>query len=264
MSMKLTLLEIVQDILDAMNSDQVSSISDTVESQQVARIVRGVFYEISGNRDWPHHRVLDQLSSVSDTSRKTHLQIPEIIRKVTSVRYNKRKSSDTRDKFEDVEYMHPDAFLRHTNSRNESESNVEYQTDASGVQIKVRTDISPQYWTSFDDEYIVMDNIDTGVDTTLQGSKTQILGYRDPTWTHEDTHTPDLPSEAFPGLVAEAKSTAFAHIKEVVSEKAEQQAQRQRRWLARKSGKVTHGVPRVSYGRKRGHALKRNPLLDKN
>lgn len=261
MSMKMSVLEIVQDILTSMNSDAVNSISDTVESQAVAQIVKTVYFEMMANRNWPHLKELDQLESVSDTARKTHLKLPVTVRELESFKYNKRKSTDTKDKFEDVTYKYPTDFLDIVNARNESESNIEYQTDASGVQIKVYTDRAPQYWTSFDDEYIVTDAIDTSVDTTLNGSKTQILCYKDPTWTHEDTFVPDLPSEAFPSLLSEAKSTAFIDVKEVANEKAEQKATRQRRWLSRKAWRAHGGIRTPNYGRKQ---RSQSSLFDKN
>jgi hypothetical protein len=41
---KMTLLEIVQDVLNDMDSDEVNSISDTVEATQIANICRSVYY----------------------------------------------------------------------------------------------------------------------------------------------------------------------------------------------------------------------------
>ena len=53
--MKYTLLEIVQEILSDMDSDEVNSIDDTVESQQVASIVRSAYMAIMSNRNWHTH-----------------------------------------------------------------------------------------------------------------------------------------------------------------------------------------------------------------
>ena len=41
--MKFTLLEMVQEILSDMDSDEVDSIEDTVEAEQVATIVRSTY-----------------------------------------------------------------------------------------------------------------------------------------------------------------------------------------------------------------------------
>lgn len=51
---KLTLLDIVQDILSDMDSDTVNSITDSVESLQIAQIVKTTFFEIITEGEWPH------------------------------------------------------------------------------------------------------------------------------------------------------------------------------------------------------------------
>ena len=59
--MRMTLLEIVQDVLNDIDSDNVNSIRDTVESEQVAAIVKSCYFEMIGNRNWPHLKKLFQL-----------------------------------------------------------------------------------------------------------------------------------------------------------------------------------------------------------
>ena len=51
-----TLLDITQEILSEMDSDDVNSISDTVESEQVANIVITVYRDMMSNRNWPHQK----------------------------------------------------------------------------------------------------------------------------------------------------------------------------------------------------------------
>jgi hypothetical protein len=110
--------------------------------------------------------------------------------------------------------------------------------------------MSPSFWTSFDDDYIVCDSYDAQVDDTLQSSKTQVLAYMEPLWVHNDTAVPDLPSEAFPALLEEAKSTAFLVLKQMANQKAEAKAQRQQRWLSRKAWRTHGGVRYENYGRR--------------
>ena len=49
--MKKTLLQIVQNILSDLDSEDVNSISDTVEAMQIARVVENTFYNIVATRD---------------------------------------------------------------------------------------------------------------------------------------------------------------------------------------------------------------------
>lgn len=252
---KLTLLEIVQDIANDLETDSITSIADTVESIQIAQIVKTTYFEMMANRNWPHLKTTLQLTDPASSSVPTHMLVPLVVKEVKSVAYNKRKSTDTKDKYDFVLWMEPEDFLYKINQRDSSASNIDTVTDTGGIDLFIRNDKAPEYYTSFDDEYIVMDSYDSAVDTNyLLGSKTQVIGYSSPTWTHSDSFTPDLPEEAFPALVEEAKSTAFVVLKQQANEKAEQKAGRQHRWLARKAWKTHGGVKYSNYGRKK-HSL---------
>ena len=248
---KMTLLEIVQDIANDLDTDEINSIEATVESIQIAQIVKTTYFELIANRNWPHLRKTSRINGLADVNTPTHLQVPSDVKEITYFSYNKRSESDpTRDKFEEVEYLYPDDFLRRTNSRNVNNSNVDRITELGGSYIYILNDRHPQYYTSFDDDYIVCDSYNSNLEATLQSSNTQIIAYVDPTWTHDDSFTPDLPSEAFPLLLEESKSTASLVIRQMANEKSEQKSRRQNRWLARKDWKVKGGVRYPDYGRK--------------
>ena len=251
---KLTLLEITQDILNSMDSDQVSTITETIESDQVAQIIKTTYYELLDRRDWPHLKELFQLT-VATASQPTHMLIPDTIVEVREVRYNKIKDGETRDRYELIEYLHPEDFLRHINSRNSDASNIDSITDDSGVTLLIVNDKQPEFYTSFDDETLVFDAYnatDEGAGTEyLKDTKTQCFGLRQPTWTADDSFVPDLPIEAFSLLVAEAKAVAQFQVRQFVDQKAEQQAQRQRFRMSRKSWKAHKQDRYPDYGFKR-------------
>lgn len=247
--MKQTLLEIVRDILNDMDSDDVNSLQDTVEALQVAQIVKTCYFEMIGNRNWPHLRRLTQLEHSGDTERPTHLRVPDNIKELVFFRYDKTNDEENKIEYADVKYKHPDEFLRLTSSRNSTTNNVRTVTDYSGVPLIIIDNRAPMYWTSFDDEYMVCDSYDKTLDDTLKKSKTQALMYINPVWVHTEDAVPDLPVEAFPALIAEAKSTSFLAVKQMANEKAEQKAVRQQRWLSRKAWKAHGGVRYDNYGR---------------
>lgn len=263
MSYKMNLLEMVQDILNDMNSDEVNSISDTTESEQVAQILRTTFYELMSNKRWDHLETLTRLENVSDLDRPNYLKIPDNIEDITLLKYNKRKSTDTRDRYEDVHFLHPDEFLDRVNANNSSASNVSSITDDSGVIFYVRNNLAPTFWTTFDNVHVVFDSYDSGVDTTVQSSKVQAKGLKDPEWVHDDCFIPDIPGKVFPGFLAEAKSTAFEVIKQAFSNKSEQKAFRQRTYMSQNSGKVKTNVRTPDYSRK-PKGSRRSGLFDKN
>lgn len=250
--MKKTLLEIVRDILNDLDSDEVNSIDDTTESQQVANIVKACYENMISNRTWPHLRKLIQIDSAGDIAKPTHMRIPETMHEMELFKYDVRKQSDAVGKvvMKEIRYKYPDEFLRYVSQRNTDNESTEAITDYSGSKILILNNVAPSYWTSFDDDYIVCDSYDKTVDDTLKKTKTQVLAYMDPVWVHLDDAVPDLPSDAFAALVEEAKSTAFVALKQMANEKAEQKARKQDRWLARKDWRTNGGVRYDDYGRK--------------
>lgn len=247
---KMSLLEIVQSIHNDLDLDEINSIDDTVESQQVAQIVKGSYYAMLGNRNWPHTRRVTQLEGVGNTLRPNYLKIPSTWKQMDSFSYDKSKITDTSIKIDSVTYKEPDDFLRFVSLRNSSNTNVKTVTDTSGVRLLILKDVAPTYWTSFDDQYIVCDSYDDAVNSTLVGSKTQCMAYVEPSWTMTDDFIPDLPSEAFVALVEESKSTASLDLKQAANQKAEQRSVKQQRWLSRKAWTAAGGVDYPDYGRK--------------
>lgn len=248
--MKMTLLEIVQDILNEMDSDIVNSITDTVESEQVAQIVKTCYFEIITKRNWPHLRKLFQLDHVGVITKPNYLRLPSLIKEMEYFKYESQKQETDAIDLKAIIYKYPDEFLNIVSRRDSKDSTVETVLDFSGTKLLIKNNTAPTYWTSFDDEYVVTDSYNKSVDDTLKSSKSQCFGFILPTWTHTDTFIPDLPAEAFPALLAESKSTAFVAVKQMVNQKVEQKANRQQRWLSRKSWSAEGGVRYPDYGRK--------------
>lgn len=259
---RMTLLEIVQSILSDMDDDNVNSISDTPESLQVASIVKDSFYDIINRRDWEHLKQLLLLDSVSDTAKPNYLKLPDNVNELEFIQYNKRKSTDTRDRFEEVEYLAPDHFLMRQNGLNESNSSITQITDFTGVKFNIYNDRGPTYWTSFDDEYIVFDAYDSVVEATMQGSKSQCRAVVEPSWSPVDTFVPDLPQEYFTLLLEEAKSVSFLNLKQVMNEKSEQKSRRHQRRLSQKGWRAKSSQSWPNYGRKTRYK-NHNPYIDK-
>ena len=247
--MKRDLLDMVQEILSEMDSDEVDSIDDTVESEQVVSILKSSYYAMMSNRDWPHLRRSIQIEGIGDTTKPTHMRVQDNVKELCFIKYNKEKDGATKKDYSGVDYLQPDKFLHKTNQEDSSSAVVDTITDTGGIEVLVRNDRSPSYYTSFDDEYIVFDSYDNAVDTTLQEAKVQSMAYVVPAWTSSDTFIPDLPDDAFTALVEEAKSRAMLRLKQQPDSKAEQEAGRQNRWLARKARRVNGGIQYPNYGR---------------
>lgn len=248
--MKYTLLEIVQKIHSDLAFDAVNSIGDTDESVRVASIAEQVFFEMISQRDWPHTKKLGRALSTSDTTKRTQLLLPETLSRLDWITYNRRRATDTRDKYEGLTYKTPDDFLLLSNSLDSGNSNVEANTTYDGATYYIWTDRPPTFYTSFDDNTIVLDSVDLAVESTVQGIHSQISYHRSPVWDTSDDFVPDLPDEAFPGYMAEVRSVTAVLIKEVQDAKAEQQSTRQRRRLSNQAWRTHDGFSRPDYGRR--------------
>jgi hypothetical protein len=241
----------VQDILSSMSSDEVNSVDDTFEATQVANIIRSVFYSMVSNRNWPQHRRLIQVDSSGDAQLPTHMYLQEEIKEIVFVNYDKQRKVDNgKMVFKPIKYLDQDDFMRVLNMRNQLESNISTIIEpVSQVPLLIRNDIPPTYYTSFDEKSLVFDSYDKEMDDIMQKHKIQVYAYVMPEFLLQDRFIPDLPSEAFMALLEESKSRAFMEVKQQANQKAEQESQRQQKWLSRKAWTVKGGIRFPNYGR---------------
>lgn len=222
---KMTLLEMVQNIASAIESDEISSITDTTESLQIAEVIKETFYEQFNNIMVPEFRGLIQLDDVSDLTRPNYLKVPADVNKIEWIKYKDFRNSD---KFTDVQYIEPDDFLERQLQYHSTSGNVFLTTDPSGITYYITNNGRPQFYTMFDDNYIVFNRFDADSENTVESSNTIAFGWKTPEFEMEDDYIPPIDGNLFPLLLAEAKSTCFINLKQISSSKEEQRARRQR------------------------------------
>lgn len=245
--MKQTLLEIDQDILSSMDSDEINSISDTVESLQVVKIIKTVYNDIISRGGSQFHRTPFTLTASGDITKPTLMTKPDGIINIDWVKYNTRQVSDTDPVWADIEFVPIEEFMIRTHQLNPSEAYVSSFTElvnGYSVVFNFRNDTAPCYYTSYDDNNLVFDAHDSVVDTTLQTSKTMCFGARDLTFVEADTFVPELPADQFSLLLNEAKSLAWAELKQVPHAKAESTAKKNWSHLA----KTRRHIPTGKFG----------------
>jgi hypothetical protein len=258
--MKLTLLELTQNILSALNSDEVNSIGDTVESKQVAECIRTSYFNMQGRYDLPEHNQLFQLIPSDNVSLPTVMTKPIGINRIDWVKYYNELSPyavDTANEFihdldvdlegspptvppppayGDVHILDHRHFIDMVNEFNPLEGDVltyslVVQNEASSTPntftLQCKTDKVPEYCCVLQNYYIIFDSYDSSVDNTLQGNKTMVSGWVLPQFTMEDTAFVDLDDAQYPLLLNEAKSLAFLELKQMPHAKAEQEVNRQ-------------------------------------
>ena len=247
---KMSLLEMTQDILSDMDSDEVNSINGSVESLQVAQIIKTTYYNIIDGKDFPWLRELFQLDASATNLKPVYLKLPETVIDIDWVKYNCRKVTDTKDQYKKIIYKTPEDFLEIIDVRNSNDENIQVVVDNSGIKLNIFNDRAPTYFTSFDDEVLVFDAYDKDIDDTLQNAKSQCYGKRSVTFIMSDTFIPDLPVQMFSYLLSEAKSVCFATLKQMANVKAEQASQTQRRRMSQEAWRIKNGISYPHYGRK--------------
>lgn len=214
---KLTLLQMTQKILTAMDSDYVDDISDTEESLQVVDIIEDTYYELMSQRDWNHLKnpvVLE--APTAPATDKTTLKIPETVAEIKDVRYDCREEAGDPVNYKVVTYKHPDEFTDMMFRLTSTDSNVESLTViGSTTPLLVENDRAPRFWTSFDDEHIVFDAYDSSLESQIDPSKSIVYAVTIPVFdSGTNSYTPDCPITMFPTLLAESKRACFIYLKQ--------------------------------------------------
>lgn len=225
---KKTLLELTQDILSNMDSDEVNSISDTIESLQVASVIRQTYYDIVDEQGLPSTGSVVNLTGLGDTDTPTHMMLPESVSDIEWIKYDNRLESSDPYSYATIIFKCPEEFLNICNSRDRTDTD-NYQTVMynANTPIVVAKNSGPSFWTSFDDEYIVFDAYNSDIDATLQTSKCVCFGHIRPELDLDDDAIPDLPENLFSYLQAKAESTCKANNQKL-DQKAEQRENRLR------------------------------------
>lgn len=226
--MKYTLLEMTQLIQSSMDSEAVASINDTPESLQVANVIKTVYYDLVSRSNLPEDYNLFNLTATS-ASTPVVMTLPTTYDNLISIRYNVEDLIDTDQQWRSMKYWTLADFQDRMYRLNESESNIatfNLTINGSTVPVLYWTDRHPTCYTTYDDNTILFDSLDTTVDTFLSAVKTQGYGRRLKTFTMSDSFIPDMDEDQFQLLLQEAKSLAWAELKQSQHQKAEQSARR--------------------------------------
>lgn len=245
-----TLLSIVQDVMSDASMDEVDSISDTVDSLQVANIVRGVWQEVIALADMPKHASFGQLDATS-TSTPTVLSIPTGVVSLSDVAYDSRSALTDPVNYVTLTYVEPQEFFRRTNGLDEDETEVELVSHSSGVTYKVMNDRNPTFYTVYNNRYILCNAYLNTLDTNLQQAKTRAMMVTEPTFSLTDGYTIDLDITLMSLLKEKSKARVFSRLKQTRDADAERSARRLEIRAQTTKDRLRGGVSYPNYGRKR-------------
>lgn len=229
---KMTLLEMVQNIASALETDEVNSITDTTESLQIAEVIKETFYELFTNTDIPEMQGMVRLESVSSLDSPNYLKIPDGISKINSLRYKEFTSGQ----YFELKYVNPEIFIEHSFKIDPSLYTTGYVSTVdpdSGITYYVANNGPPAFYTIFGDKYVAFNSFDSAVENTVQGDNSIVFGQKNVEFNLDDAFVPPLDANLFPLLLAESKSVCFINQKQITSSKEEIRARRQKRKFQR-------------------------------
>lgn len=254
--MRYTLLEMVQTVLSALDSDEVNSIGDTIESQQVANLIKNVYYDMIGDIALPEHETVFQLNASLDADKPTVMTVPENVITLREVRYNTASLDEPEVNYVKMEYVPIPEFLSRTQPLRTAVDNVGSQQVSMGIDsytFYYETDKAPSYYTTADDNTLIFNSYDDTVDTTLQNSKTMCFGPVYPSFSMDNDFVPDLDPSQFSLLINKSKVRAFNELKQTQNNEAAAETRRQKIIIQkrkRKTPDVTEVEKVTRFGRK--------------
>ncbi len=243
--MKYTLLEMTQTVLSSMDSDEINSIDDTPESKQVVQIIKTVIDDLTSRGDLASNKTPFNLVPSGDVLKPVLMHKPSTIDRVEWIKYNCLDAEDIDPVWNDMRYLPIEDFIIFTHQYNVSENNVDsfdYTSDGFTFTFNFRNDTAPQYYTSFNDSDIIFDAYDSEVDATLQASKTLCFGSKRTNFEEVDEFVPNLLPQQFALVINEAKSLAWAELKQMPHAKAEVSSRRNWRHLQKTRQTVPDGT----------------------
>lgn len=227
--MKYTILDLVQTIASSMDSDEVNSISDTVESMQIAKCVRTAYFNIINRANLPENYSIKNLEASGDITKPVIMYIPDDVAEIMWIKYDSYTATQPDMNMQLIKFLDLKDFLDRMDMMDPSANNVNSFTQTSGTDsytVVHWTDRAPQYYTTTDDRTLIFDAYDSAVDSTLQGSKTRAYCKLIIPFLMEDTFIPEMDEPQFDLLLNEAKALAWTELKQSPNPKAEQYAKR--------------------------------------
>jgi len=252
--MRYTLLELTQSILRSMESDEVSSISETQEASDVVDIIKECYFDIVGQNNLKEHEGVFKLDASGDNLKPTLMIVPSQVARVDSLRYNIGDLANP--DWKPLYYVDNDEFLFYQSGLDADESTVSTMTvpiNSTNLVLKFENNRFPAVYTIFDETLVVFDAVDLVEETTLTQVRSLGHGLIIPIFTRTNAFIPDLDPRQFQLLLQDAKATAHVELKQAVNPKAEQKYRRNQ-ILAQKTrndnAKKDSSQRRKTYGRK--------------
>ena len=220
--MQKTLLKMVQDTLSLMDSDEVNSISDTIESEQIAVCYRTIYDQIVTEYGVPSKNKTIRIGATDDsTNGKTRLFLNHALMSIDTIQYDNRSAASDPPLYREATVLTNREFLDKTINLDTSGSTLLEQTwPNTDIKFGVYNNKAPKYVTLVEERILIFDAYDSDVDSSnLLESKSRVSGEVSDALTIDDTTNVTLPGELLNLLETNATELAFDLYKQTTPAK---------------------------------------------
>jgi hypothetical protein len=247
-----TLLQVVTEVAENVNSDEVTSLTNTsIEVDDIRKICLRTLEDIALRNEWEFLK--DRPLQLLAGTNVIELAIPTTVQRVQTVKY-RHVVAGVQSGFTTLQYMHPDDFLHRLQNNNPAEAQYDTVTLTGGAELYPANNKHPRFWTSFDEKNIVFDSYDSAENASgVEAGDSAILAtiYLDFTGSNVETWVAPIPESMFQLWVQEASADASVKLRQTEDPREERKARRSYVQQIRKEP-VTNkdsGSKEVDYGR---------------
>jgi len=241
-----TVLELVNDILNEGDMDPVDTWNETIESTQIGNLIETVFYEYHASNVIPAQM---ELANPTAAAGNTYYTIPTDVMEIQWILLDDGTSSRKK-----LKHLEPKAFIDILDT-----SGTAVVDPNTGVSLEFNVTTDPEYWTSFDDEYICINSYDT-----TPPAVTELLMYvrKEPSITIADATIPDIPNDSIAHFNTEVKTRALYMLNLEINPLVEMKRRELAAIASRRNWVADGKIRTANYGRK-GRTSRRNVQLRK-
>lgn len=219
---KRTLLQMVQEVSDGIDGDEISALGETVEADQLQKLVINVLEDLVTRQDWEFLK--DKLVQLEDASTVISLNVPSTVSKLQTVQYISTADSKPRS----LHYIDP---VRYMNIMQQATSGEAGTIDVvvNGITLIARNNQDPRWWTILEDAVFV-DAFDSSRDTAgVVGIQSVTLAtkYFDFSGNTVGTWVAPLPEKMFALWLQESIAEATFKQRQAEDPREERKARRQ-------------------------------------
>jgi len=199
--MNQNLLDLVNDTLMNMNSNQVTTVTQTIEAQQVALIAKDTYEYLEELQRWDHKLRFSRALAAPDIV-PFGVGIPDGIQQIKEVRYlvPKDPSQPSGDEcWKTLTYMCPTDFLDVNACEREDTDLIEFDDvdpiwPQGFIDFWGRNNKEPDSWTVIDESYMYFDSYNSSRQAAIDNSEIAILAYVKYTFdSTDDTYEIEIP-----------------------------------------------------------------------